>query len=63
MDCFVTALLAMTVEGNSLLTPPPFVIKHNYSEQDVIDPMGNAATAAAADRSALLKIEIDRLRC
>ena len=39
------------------LTPSKFVIKYNYSAQDVKSPMGNAAPAATADRSALLEIE------
>src|SRR6187402_3297183 len=39
------------------LTLPKFVIKHNYSAQDVKSLMGNAAPAATADRSALLEIE------
>src|SRR5438309_6691369 len=40
-----------------LLTPAPIVIKHNYSGQEAITPMGNAAPAATAGQSELLKIE------
>src|SRR5471030_1959235 len=42
-------------EDISLLTPPKFVIKHNYSIREPIAAMGNAASAAAA--GPLLTIE------
>jgi enoyl-CoA hydratase/carnithine racemase len=73
MDCFAslamtvmigisaTRLFAMRAEGEptqfTFLTPVPIVIKHNYSGQEPIKPMGNAASAATAAPSGLLKIE------
>src|SRR5205823_117758 len=40
-----------------LLTLSEIVIKYNYSAQEAITPMGNAAPAATAGHSELLKIE------
>ena len=55
-DCFVAARRSQCRrKRQQAFIPPIFVIKHNYSEQDVIDPMGNTTTAAAADRSAQLR--------
>ena len=44
-------------EAASLLTPTSIVIKYNYSVQDVIKAMGNAASVATTEPSALLRIE------
>lgn len=40
-----------------VLTPPTLVIEYNYSEQGSIGLMGNAASAATAGQSSLLKLE------
>src|SRR4029077_5099579 len=41
----------------TILTPAAIVIKYNYSGQEPIKPMGNAASAVSAAQSGLLKIE------
>src|SRR6478609_9595691 len=61
LECWIVrSSRTMTLEEKSrkgaILTPAPIVIKHNYSGQEPIRLMGNAASATAG-QSELLEIE------